>query len=478
MRLTIISLLICILLSSCYGIRSSSGGGKNTREAKRTISTDDIALPPGYQIQAIATDLTFPTDLAFDENGTAYVIESGYSYGEVWTEPKLIKLDNGKKEVVAKGGKNGPWNGMTFHDGYFYIAEGGELEGGKILRVDKNGEIKTLVEGLPSLGDHHTNGPVIIKDHIYFGQGTATNSGIVGEDNADFGWLKRHPEFHDIPCEDVVLAGKNFKSPNILTDDKGDVATTGAFVPFNTATTEGQVIKGSVPCSGAILKLPVNGGKPELVAWGLRNPFGLAVYNGELFVTENGYDDRGSRPVWGTGDVLWKIKENGWYGWPDHSAAMPLTLDGFKAPGKAKPESLLRAKPAEPPTPVAVLGVHSSSNGFDFSTSSSFGYEGNAFVAQFGDMAPNVGKVSAPVGFKVVVVDPKSGTINDFAVNKGKKNGPASWLKKGGLERPNSAKFNRDKSALYVVDFGVVSINNKKTISRPATGVVWKITKR
>ena len=70
-----------------------------------------------------------------------------------------------------------------------------------------------------------------------------------------------------------------------------------------------------------------------------------------------------------------------------------------------------------------------------------FGFNGEAFIAQLGDMAPNVGKVLAPVGFKVVRANVTNGVVRDFAVNKGKRNGPASWLKKGGLERPISVKF-------------------------------------
>jgi hypothetical protein len=87
--------------------------------------------------------------------------------------------------------------------------------------------------------------------------------------------------------------------------DRNDKATTGAFSPFGRATTPGQKVPGRVPCSGAILRVRPEGGKVELVAWGLRNPFGLAFSpSGELFVTDNSYDERGSRPIWGTGDLL------------------------------------------------------------------------------------------------------------------------------------------------------------------------------
>src|SRR5690606_9969099 len=125
----------------------------------------------------------------------------------------------------------------------------GQKEGGKILKVTPGGEITAIVEGLPGMGDHHTNGPVIRDGYVYFTTGSVTNSGVVGPDNAEFGWLKRHPELHDIPCEDVTLAGENFETEQVLTDAQGDKAVTGAYLPFGTASTAGQVIKGKLPCS-------------------------------------------------------------------------------------------------------------------------------------------------------------------------------------------------------------------------------------
>lgn len=473
---TLISLAVAAF--GCYGVRPSSGGAE-ANTTSRKINPSDIALPKGYQIEMIASGLTFPTGITFDENGYAYVIESGYAYGEKWAEPRLLKLDGaGNTSIIARGEKNGPWNGVTFHDGNFYVSEGGEMSGGKILRISKDGDTRALLEGLPSVGDHHTNGPIVHDNYLYFGQGTATNSAVVGEDNAKFGWLKRHPDFHDIPCKDIVLRGKNYESANSLTDDPNDRAVTGAFVPFNTKTTEGQVITGSIPCSGSVMRIPLKGGEPQLVAWGFRNPYGLAVHDGKLFVVENGFDERGSRPVWGTGDVLWQVENDRWYGWPDHSGPYELSSDLYKVPGKGTTELLLKKKPNEVPDPVVVLGVHSSSNGMDFSRSDDFGYQGHAFIAQLGDMSPNVGKVLAPVGFKVVMVDVDNGVIKDFAVNRGKENGPASVLKSGGLERPVAVKFDPDGKSLYVVDFGIIEIDGEKTISHERTGVIWKISKQ
>jgi glucose/arabinose dehydrogenase len=199
---------------------------------------------------------------------------------------------------------------------------------------------------------------------------------------------------------------------------------------------------------------------------------------GTLYITENAFDVRGSRPVWGTGDVLWKIEEGKWYGWPDYVEGQPVWKHHFKVPGKGKPDAVLATYPNQALRPAAIMGVHSSSNGIEFSRSASFGYEGEAFVAQFGDMAPEVGKVLSPVGYKIVKINIDTGVIDDFAVNKGKKNGPASWLKKGGLERPMDVAFDPAGTAMYVADFGIMQVSKKGSKPVEGTGVVWKITRQ
>jgi len=472
---------LCMWLAGCYGMRPSSGGGKLTKlpeSGGRAIDIGDVALPDGYSMEVVATGLTFPTGVDFDENGVAYVVEAGYSYGEVWEVPRLLRIADGKVTPVAEGGKNGPWTGVIRHGGSFYIAEGGALEGGRILRITDEGKISTIVENLPTRGDHHANGPAIGPDGwLYFGLGTATNSAVVGEDNLKFGWLRRYPDFHDTPCRDVTLAGKNYSTIDLL-KGSGEVST-GAFVPFGTSTSNGEVIRGGVPCNGAVLKISPAGGAPELVAWGFRNPFGLAFSpEGRLYVTDNGYDQRGSRPVFGAGDPLWEVKQGTWYGWPDFSAGMRLDEGSqFKPLLKPEPELLLSEYPNIPPRPAAVLPVHASANGFDFSRSDSFGHGGEAFVALFGDQSPGTGKLLAPVGFKVVRVDVKTGVVHDFAVNHGRKNGPASAFGKGGLERPVAARFDPSGNALYVVDFGLLKETGKGSVPLQKTGVLWRITR-
>ncbi|MFD3001144.1 PQQ-dependent sugar dehydrogenase [Pontibacter toksunensis] len=478
----LLPLLFTFSLSGCFRLLSSDGGGQgDIRMNVRPVDPADIALPAGYKAEAVATGLTFPTGVTFDDQGRAYVIEAGYSYGEVFLEPRLLRVEpDGSLTTIAIGAKNGPWTGVTFHNGSFYVSEGGELLGGKILRISPEGNITTLLENLPTMGDHHTNGIVVGSDNkLYFSLGTATNSGVVGPDNYDFGWLKRYPDFHDIPCQDVVLVGRNYTS-ELPPEPEREKHTTGAYSPYGTPTTEGQVIEGRIPCSGAVLRIPVEGGAPpELIAWGFRNPFGLAFSPaGKLYTSENAFDVRGSRPIWGVSDNLWEVQEGMWYGWPDYAGGMLINGERFEAPDKKAPQPLLAQHPNTPPKPIAKLGVHSSSNGLDFSRSDAFGYKGQAFVAQFGDQAPDVGKVLAPVGYKIVRVNVENGVISDFAANRGKIVAPASKLKTGGLERPISVKFSPDGESLYIVDFGILYMGGKEMNPEVKTGVVWKITKK
>lgn len=492
-RLFHLSLLVLAASNvlACWSVRSSDGGGELDKRPPRVVNPEDVALLDGYSIEVVATGLKFPTGVAFDGDGTPHVTEAGYSYGEIFTTPRLVRVGpDGELTEVARGESegvdparapvaaktNGPWTGVVFHEGAFYVAEGGQTLGGRILRVSPDGKIQVLLSGLPSLGDHHTNGPAIGPDgKLYFGQGTATNSAVAGKDNHDFGWLKRAPEFHDRVCRDVKLTDQSFESENILTPEEGDRVRTSAFAPFGTVHPPGFVATGTVPCSGAVMRIGLDGGPPELVAWGFRNPFGLAFSpDGQLYVTDNGYDNRGSRPLFGSADVLWRVEEGGWHGWPDFAESRPVG-EFYRAPGADAPKPLFAEAPGTPPKPVAYFGVHSSSNGLDFSRSEAFGFAGHAFVAQFGDQAPVTSKVFGPVGYKIVRVDVKTGDLNDFAVNLGEDNGPASKLGTGGLERPVAVRFDPSGESLYVVDFGVLAMSEKGAAPREGTGVLWRI---
>jgi glucose/arabinose dehydrogenase len=469
-----------LLFSGCYVMRPSSGAGQTAAPTPATRSPDAIATPAGYQVELIAAGLTFPVGAAFDQQGRLHVVESGYSYGEDFAEPRLLRIEaNGHAVPVVSGGRGGPWTGVTFHQGAFFVADGNVLDGGRVIKITLDGRITPLVTGLPSFGDHHTNGPVVGPDGwIYFSQGSATNSGIVGEDNLKFGWLKRRPQFHDIPGQDITLSGENIETDDVLNPASGRKVRTGAFLPFGTPAQPGQVIRGAVRSSGSILRVRPEGGEPEMVAWGFRNPFGLAfAADGTLYATDNGYDDRGSRPAWGTPDFLWRVQRGTWYGWPDYSGGIPLTDPSFHAPGKPPPKPLLARPPNPPPQPAAKFPVHSSADGFEFSRNAAFGHVGEAFVAIFGDEAPATGKMLSSIGGKVVRVDAETGIIHDFAVNRAPKEGPGTKVGSAGFERPVSVRFSPSGDMLYVVDFGVMRHDEAGAKPERRTGNIWRIRK-
>src|ERR1043165_10075311 len=79
--------------TGCYRLRPSWGACQTSFEGKRRVDPADIAVPAGYRISPVAAELTFPTGAAFDNNGQLYVIESGYAYGEVWTTPRLLRIN-------------------------------------------------------------------------------------------------------------------------------------------------------------------------------------------------------------------------------------------------------------------------------------------------------------------------------------------------------------------------------------------------
>jgi hypothetical protein len=321
------------------------------------------------------------------------------------------------------------------------------------------------------------NHPIIGPDEkIYFGAGCATNCGVVGADNFGFEWLTLHPEFCDVPAQDVKPAGRNYEARNVLGDIRETVQT-GAYVPFSIPTTPGQVIQGNVKCNGAILRCDLDGSNLEVVAWGLRNPYGLAFRDdGQLFATEHGMDERGARYIVDDPDDFYEIRQGEWYGWPDFASGIRLDDPYWGEAGHGREPVLAEFPNPYPPKPFVSFQTHAAANGFDFCWHPEFGFEGDAFVACFGDLAPitTITKAVTPAGFKVVRVDMESGRVFDFAVNK--MTGPASKLPHDGFERPSHCQFGPDGN-LYIVDFGIIHIAPERGAIRQqiGTGTLWRI---
>ncbi len=446
------------------------------RRGTRRYSPDDVSVPAGYRVEVVASDLTAPVHACFGPDGEMYVTESGHKSE---SPPRILRVDvrTGERELVIEFGgdqavPSGAATGAVWHGGSLYVTNTDS-----VLRVDPaTGSTSEIVTGLPGRGDHQTNHPLVAADgRLYWGQGCVTNMGVVGADNFGYEWLAKYPDHHDVPGGDVVLAGRNYDVPNVLGNPLGKISG-GAFVPFGTATEPGQRIAGQAKASGAVLSCLLDGTDLRVVAWGLRNPYGIAFHaDGRLFATEHGSDERGARWIIGDLDDFYEIREGAWYGWPDFASGVRLD-DPRWGPGGTGREPVLAEFPnADPPMPTASFETHSGANGFDFSPGDGFGFEGEAFVALFGDLAPlTTPRQVVPSGFKVVRVDPDTGTVTDFAVNR--LQGPASKLFHGGFERPSHCLFGPDGD-LYVIDFGQIKIAPEKGGIRmkQGTGAVWAI---
>ena len=326
----------------------------------RKYDATHIKLAEGYRIEPVVINLSVPTTAVFD-GPDLLVAESGWAN----TAPaRILRITpDWQVTVVITAGLEGPVTGLLVHDGQLYISHKS-----KVSVVEPGGTLRDIVTGLPSFGDHQNNNLVRGPDgKIYLGQGTVTNAAVVGVDNYIFGWLADNPTVHEIPCRDITLVGVNFESENPLTTDPNDKVTTGAYKPFGTASQPGEVIKGQVKCGGSIARFNPDGSGYEVVAWGLRNPYGLEFdRDGQLWATYHGADVRGSRNIFNDPDYLVQVEEGAWYGWPDYFAGELVTADRFNAPTKAQPPILWRDHP--PLTkPFAMFETHEGINGLAFS---------------------------------------------------------------------------------------------------------------
>lgn len=435
-------------------------------ELKRKIEPNAINVPDGYEVEAVVANLSVPTTAIFDGKNVL-IAESGF---QNTAKPRILKITpEGKVEVLLEKGLESPVTGLLMLDKKLYISHKGKIS------LLQNGKLTDIVTGLPSQGDHQNNKIVRGPDgKIYVGQGTTTNTGVVGEDNYLFGWLDKSPEAHEVPCKDITLTGKNFTTDNPL--KKGEKVTTGAYKPLGTSSKPGEIIKGNVKCGGSIIRFNPDGSEIELVAWGLRNPFGLTFdANNTLWSTFHGADVRGSRPVFNDVDYLVEVKQDAWYGWPEYFDSAPVTDERFHEPSKPKPEFLWQKHP-ELKEPILTFPTHSGTNGIAFSNSDDFGYKGDLFVAEFGTYTvPTAGFNITPNGFRVSKVNMETKEVTSFASNF--LPGPSYINQSGGLNRPSDVVFGPDNS-LYIVDWGATTIGTDGVKYVPGSGVLWRVSKK
>jgi glucose/arabinose dehydrogenase len=517
--------LLVVLQALVFGC--ARGPQLVTGDAQKPVDRTHVEFPNGYLLKPFARGLNAPSAIAFvteegEYHGSILVAESGaggsepriygfkpdgthfsiYPYGR-----QLPRLPGISELGIFKSGReiHGPIGGMVVTQGRIIVTHRDSRGAGVVSSLGFDGSGETIVADLPAQGDHSVTDAAVhpTSGRIYFGLGSATNSGVVGIDNWQVGWVKRRMSFCDQPATSLKLLGFKFltKNPNAGIFGGDDNVETAPFQPFGfNNQLRIRKARNDKP-TAAIFSISPSGGDLRIEAWGIRHPRGLAFNEyANLFATNNGMELRGSRPVQDDKDVLLRILQGTWYGWPDFSADLVPISDPRFLPA---PEIMNRTgypelsfvidhatsnAPSGLPTPsrdLLVYGVFPSLSGaakLDFVPSDSafrdFRY--NAIVALSGDRAPfatSGQKLKAPVGYKVVRVDLENRRIEDFIRNT--RDMPASRVPRKdtsgaseALERPIDVKFGPD-GKLYILDFGKLELRNGREKITPGSGRIF-----
>ena len=500
----------------------------------RRYDPDAINSPPGYAIEAFAIKLDFPVDITFGDQGEVFVAEAGlHTFGvkDPATVPpaQIIQLlPDGNKKVVYDNvvplqeirkhdsseqmpeGLIPPITGITWHEGKIYVSHRSRYS-----VLDPNtGEFRTIVNGLPMWGEFLNGKPIFDRDgKMVFHVSSQGNSGVI-----ETHWMKvinlyNKPNAREIPGETVQLTGQNYPVPvdDPNTPSVTDSFLTGVYMPLGVKTTAGQTVTGEKICNGAFYHCNPDGSQLERIAWGFRSCFGYRFSpDGRLICTQNSANPMPPRGLWYDFESVYEVVPGEWYGWPDFYSGIPITDPRFevkKGKGKfvltdATHQRLLKGR-QRPIQPLLRFKPHAASEGFVFGRQS-FGIpENNMVIAQFGTIvdlfkgdqlysteaqqtdnadaqhqnapgnAPQDVDFSWP-GFRVQTVDLETGRARDFLVNN--RPGPATAGTGNGLERPIQIEWGPD-GAMYVVDFGVISLSKSGTHASPHTGAIWKVSR-
>lgn len=223
----------------------------------------------------------------------------------------ILKIDKNNNVLLETKETSNIYDLEYYHGKLYYTIDG------ELISYDlNNSNREVLIKDIPNKGINKENTMILINEgKLYLSIGSATNSGIVDEEGAA----------HDIPPVDTVLNGRNY-----------DENKKGAFVPYNTKTKKGQVIKGNILGNGVILELDINSKEKKLHSYGIRNVKGIDFNSSEeIFAIVGGVEEKGYRPLSGDSDYIYKIEGKGtWYGWPDYSGGDPVNSPRFREEGK------------------------------------------------------------------------------------------------------------------------------------------------
>ncbi len=440
--------------------------GQDNIILERYLNPSDIYITSGYRIEVFLKDLDSPIGMVFDEDGYLLIADAGLATGN----PRVLRLIDNRLELIAEN-FNIPLSGINYSNSVIYVSHRGF-----VTKIYRDGTRQNIIMGLPSNGDN-SNSPVAFSpdNKIYFGQGTVTNSGVVGNDNK---WITISPLLCDYTGDYVMLNGQNFETNNIMTEAlPDDLAITGAFSPYGIPNQPYEFRKKYIKASGSIIRSNLDGSNLEQYAWGFRNPAFLKFDNrGQLYAVNNGYNAIGSRPIGNATDDFYYIMPGVWYGWPDYSGGESVNSLRFTPVGGQQPTLLFKNQPNIPPVPFVTFPPNSNIRGFDFNYNENFGAYGDVYVAEYGSTLYTEfgdGMTYAHAGHRISKIDMRSRTTATFAINKS--GFPSSISREGGFERPSQVLFGPD-GAMYISDTGL-NIPNDPVHFIPNTGVIWRVYK-
>jgi glucose/arabinose dehydrogenase len=457
------------------------------------IDRHNVDYPAGFELKLVARNFTAPVAMAFHSNDKL-IAEAGLE-GE---EPQIwVMHPNGTLTLFYPFNQRipfspvqvgfemyGPIGGMIVDGDKVYVSHRDSDGYGVISELGFDGSHHTVVAGLPAQGDYGVTDLAVNRDRdgnarLYFGIGSATNSGIVGLDNMR--WLRGHRGVCDQNAADLELLGLRYLSKNpfaSLFSPTGETADTGPFQPFGKSDITHIRKTPTAKPNSAVCSVALSGGDFQVEAWAIHNPRGLVFLPrySALYVTNQGMELRGSRPVKDDPDALLRVYFGGpptWYGYPDYSADMqPINKPKFQEPNAFPPNNVPKVgnlidheasdlrepnrgllKATFPPLSGAAKMAYAPATGPLANR-----FRNDLFVALSGDRAPFATSgfpLVRPVGYKVVRVD-DNGKVEDFIYNVDML--PASKIHRRGfvgLERPIDVKIGPD-GTLYVLDMGEV----------------------
>ncbi|QXE17523.1 hypothetical protein [Clostridium sp. 001] len=268
-----------------------------------------------YKVEIQMKDNNLSYDLKYSrlKGAVDFTKDEKQNYYIAYSNRIQIIKDSGKSYDILKN-SNLNIHSMDYYKGNLYYSSGDSI----YCYNMNEGKNTILIKGLPNYGDYKDSLVKVSNACLYISIGSATNSGVVGDDNK---WVNGNLYAHDMSPENITLRGINFGK-----------SKTGAFQSYNTKSIKGQIVPAHFPGNACIIIYNLESGTSDTFAWGIRNVTGMGFTDSsKLICAVGGMENRGSRPVIGDTDYIYEVKKGRWYGWPDYSGGDPVTSPKFKS---------------------------------------------------------------------------------------------------------------------------------------------------